>query len=70
MTIKAKHWKDMTVDEKFDQHTLELTEIRNRLSSLQMQITRIENTLNEIQSKMDFKPIDCGFFEDCAFNSQ
>lgn len=53
MTIKAKHWKDMTVDEKFDQHTLELSEIRNRLSSLQMQITQIENTLSEIQTKMD-----------------
>jgi len=53
MTTKAKHWKDMTIDEKFDQHTLEFSEIRNRLSSLQMQITQIENTLNEIQTKMD-----------------
>ena len=53
MTIKAKHWKDMTADEKFDQHTLELSEIRNRLSLLQMQIAQIENTLNEIKTKMD-----------------
>lgn len=53
MTTKSKHWKDMTVDEKFDQHTLEMSEIRNRLNSLQMQITQIENTLNKIQTKMD-----------------
>lgn len=39
MTIKTKHWKDMTIDEKFEQHTLELSEVRNRLSVLQMQIT-------------------------------
>ncbi len=53
MTIKSKHWKDMTVDEKFEQHTLELSEVRNRLSLLQMQITQVENTVNEIQTKLD-----------------
>jgi BMFP domain-containing protein YqiC len=53
MTIKTKHWKDMTTDEKFDQHTLELSEARNRLSLLQIQITQMENTLNEIRTKMD-----------------
>lgn len=53
MTIKSKHWKDMTVDEKFEQHTLELSEVRNRLGLLQMQITQVENTVNEIQTKLD-----------------
>ncbi len=53
MTIKKKHWKDMTTDEKFDQHTLEMSEIRNRLGWLQMQITQIENSLNEIRTRMD-----------------
>lgn len=37
----TKHWKDMTVDEKCEQHTLKLSEVRNRLSLLQMQITQI-----------------------------
>jgi hypothetical protein len=53
MTTMTKRWKEMTVDEKFEQHTLELSEIRNRISVLQMQITQLENTLNEIQTKLD-----------------
>jgi hypothetical protein len=53
MTTKTKQWKDMTVDEKFEQHTLELSEVRNRLSLLQMQVTQLENTLNGIQTKLN-----------------
>jgi hypothetical protein len=53
MTFKTKPWKDMTADEKFEQHTLELSEVRNWISLLQMRITQIEHTLNEIQTKMD-----------------
>lgn len=53
MTIKTKQWKDMTADEKFDQHTLELSEVRNRVSLLQMQITEMEKTLKEFQTKID-----------------
>lgn len=53
MTVKAKQWKDMTADEKLEQHTLELSEIRNRLSLLQMQMTQLEKTLNRIETKLD-----------------
>jgi predicted nucleic acid-binding Zn-ribbon protein len=53
MTMKTKQWKDMTVDEKFDQHTLEFSQLRNRVSLLQMQITEMEKKMNEIQTKMD-----------------
>jgi len=53
MTVKTKQWKDMTADEKFEQHTLELSEIRNRLSLLQMQMTQLEKTLNRIEAKLD-----------------
>lgn len=53
MTVKTKQWKDMTADEKFEQHTLELSEIRNRLSLLQMQMTQLEKTLNRIETKLD-----------------
>lgn len=53
MTIKNKHWKDMSIDEKFDQHTLELSEVRNRLSLLQMQVTQLEEALNMIQTRLD-----------------
>lgn len=53
MATKTKQWKDMTVDEKFEQHTLELSEIRNRLSLLQMQVTQLESTLNGIQTKLE-----------------
>ena len=55
MTVKSKDWKDMNTDEKFDQQTLELSEVRNRLSLLQMQMTHMENTLKEIQTKLDSK---------------
>ena len=53
MTVKTKPWKEMTADEKFEQHTLELSEIRNRISLLQMQMTQMEKTLTRIENKLD-----------------